>query len=238
VCSPATVDITNSAIIAGSTPGLTYTYWTDPQATIAYTTPSTAIAGTYYIKGTTVSGYFNIKPVTVVIDALPVPNAGSVQKLDYVFGTTLNANLNINETGIWSLVSGTGVFSDTTNPRTNISDLSEGDNILKWTVKTTVCPEVSDTVLILVNQFVIPTLITPNMDGRNDYFVLKGLETLGRTELQIFDRRGVQVYKNLDYDNSWNGVDYNKNPLPDDTYFYVIKTENGKSISGYVVIRY
>ena len=76
------------------------------------------------------------------------------------------------------------------------------------------------------------------MDGKNDYFVLRGLTTtLGKTELIIFDRRGAQVYKNLNYDNSWNGVDYNKNPLPDDTYFYVLKTENGKSISGYIVIR-
>jgi gliding motility-associated-like protein len=99
------------------------------------------------------------------------------------------------------------------------------------------CPPVGDTINITVNDFVIPTLITPNMDGRNDYFVLRGLSTLGKTELVIFDRRGAQVYKNMNYDNLWNGVDYNKNPLPDDTYFYVIKTANGKSISGYIVIR-
>ena len=41
----------------------------------------------------------------------------------------------------------------------------------------------------------------------------------------------------MDYDNSWDGVDYNKKPLPEDTYFYVLKSENGKSVSGYVVIR-
>ena len=45
------------------------------------------------------------------------------------------------------------------------------------------------------------------------------------------------VYKNMNYNNSWNGIDYNKNPLPDDTYFYVIKSSNGKSLSGYIVIR-
>jgi gliding motility-associated-like protein len=66
---------------------------------------------------------------------------------------------------------------------------------------------------------------------------LRGLIQLGKTELVIFDRRGAEVYRNRDYDNLWDGVDYNKKPLPDDTYFYVIKSENGKSISGYVVIR-
>jgi len=100
-----------------------------------------------------------------------------------------------------------------------------------------VCPAVFDTVNIFVHNLVIPTLITPNMDGRNDNFVIRGLATLGKTELIIFDRRGAEVYKNTNYDNSWNGVDYNKHPLPDDTYFFVLKPANGKSISGYIVIR-
>ena len=30
------------------------------------------------------------------------------------------------------------------------------------------------------------------MDGRNDYFVISGLLTLGKTELIIFDRRGAR----------------------------------------------
>jgi gliding motility-associated-like protein len=237
VCSPSTVDITNSSITAGSTPGLIYTYWTDSKATLPYSTPTAAVAGTYYIKGTTVSGYFNIKPVVVIIDSLPVPNGGVDQTLDYQFSTTLDATLSPDETGIWSLLSGSGYFSDSSDPKASISDLSVGDNLLLWSVKTAVCPEVSDTVVIIVNNLIIPTLITPNMDGRNDYFVIKGLASLGKTELLIFDRRGVQVYRNLNYDNLWNGIDYNKNPLPDDTYFYVIKTANGKSLSGYVVIR-
>jgi gliding motility-associated-like protein len=237
VCSPNTVDITNSTIITGSTPGLTYTFWTNATATIAYNTPTAATAGIYYIKGTTVSGYFNIKPVTVTVDQLPVPSAGLDQTLYYQFSTTLDATIINNETGIWSLISGSGNIYDSTDPKTLISDLSPGDNTLLWTVKSGICPVVFDTVNIVVENLVIPTLITPNMDGKNDYFVLRGLATLGKTELIIFDRRGAMVYKNMNYDNLWNGVDYNKNPLPDDTYFYVIKTSNGKSISGYIVIR-
>jgi gliding motility-associated-like protein len=91
--------------------------------------------------------------------------------------------------------------------------------------------------MIIVHDLIIKTLITPNMDGRNDYFVLEGLSTLGKTELIIFDRRGVQVYKNENYDNLWNGVDYKGNPLPEDTYFCIIKTVSGKKINGYIVIR-
>ena len=237
VCSPATVDITAAAITIGSTPGLIFTYWTDAGATIAYTTPATATAGIYYIKGTTVAGYFNIKPVTVIIDPLPVPNAGADQTLYYQTSTSLDAVINVNQTGIWSVESGSATFSNSADPKTTISDLSTGDNLLLWSVKTAVCPVVADTVNIIVKNILIPTLITPNWDGRNDYFVIMGLASLGKTELIIFDRRGAEVYKNTDYDNSWNGVDYNKHPLPEDTYFYVLKSENGKSLSGYIVIR-
>ena len=106
-----------------------------------------------------------------------------------------------------------------------------------WTVTNGVCPASSDTVVIIVGDMVIPTLITPNMDGRNDYFIIGDSGTKGKIELVIFDRRGAQVYKNLNYDNLWNGVDYNKNPLPEDTYFYVLKTKNNQSNTGYIVIR-
>ena len=66
-----TVDITAASITAGSAPALTFTYWTDAAATIAYATPTNATAGTYYIKGTLVSGCFDIKPVVVTTSASP-----------------------------------------------------------------------------------------------------------------------------------------------------------------------
>src|SRR5207342_753815 len=73
VCAPGTVDLTAAAITAGSTAGLTYTYFTDAAGTIALGTPNAvAASGTYYIRGTTASGCSDIQPVTVTINALPV----------------------------------------------------------------------------------------------------------------------------------------------------------------------
>src|SRR5260221_354671 len=72
VCSPATVDITAAAVTAGSTAGLTYTYFTDAAGTLVLATPNAvAVTGTYYIKGTTASGCSDIQPVTVTINAKP-----------------------------------------------------------------------------------------------------------------------------------------------------------------------
>jgi adhesin/invasin len=89
----------------------------------------------------------------------------------------------------------------------------------------------------MVHNLIIPTLITPNLDRNNDYFVIKGIETLGKCSLMIFNRWGAQVYKNDDYDNSWDGTDDKKNVLLEDTYFYILKSDEGMTFKGYVLIR-
>ena len=68
-------------------------------------------------------------------------------------------------------------------------------------------------------------------------FILRGIENLGKTELTVFDRRGFRVFETKNYQNDWEGLDYDGNELPEDTYFYTITTANGKSLSGFVVIR-
>ena len=162
---------------------------------------------------------------------------GRISLLQIHYTATLDAELGENEIGIWSVDSGTGVVSDTLDPKSEISNLSSGDNILLWKVISGVCPADTDKVTITVGDIIIPTLITPNGDTKNEYFVILGLETLGKTELVIFDRRGAQVFKNIEYDNKWNGVDYNENPLPNDTYFYRINSAKGRSLMVILLVR-
>ena len=71
VCSPGTVNITAAAVTAGSTAGVTLTYWTNAAATIPYTTPTAATQGTYYIKATSAAGCVDIKSVVVTVNILP-----------------------------------------------------------------------------------------------------------------------------------------------------------------------
>ncbi len=237
VCSTETADLTKPEITEGSDAGLIFTYWTDSLGTIAFDTPAAATAGTYYIKGTTTAGYYTIKPVNVTTDQMPVADAGPDQVLEYQFSTLLSAEPVEIGTGVWSLSSGTGKFSNAASAVTIVSGLSTGANRVSWTVTNGVCPAAIDYLTVTVKDLSIPTLITPDGDPYNEFFILQGLETLGKTELIIIDRRGVQVFKALNYKNDWNGLDSSGDPLPDDTYFYILKAANGKSLSGYIVIR-
>ena len=79
---------------------------------------------------------------------------------------SLEAVLGENESGVWSVDSGTGVVADTTDPESVVSNLSSGDNILLWIVTKGVCPADTDKVTIAVGDIKFPTLITPNGDTK------------------------------------------------------------------------
>jgi gliding motility-associated-like protein len=237
VCFPATIDLTAPEIKEGSTSGLTYTYWTNSQATAALENPTAAGNGIYYIKGTAASGYSDIKPVTVTVSQSPSANAGPDQVISNNFNSILEAELGAEESGIWHSDSDTIVFDDPADPHSTVSNLAAGENELSWIVTNGVCPADTDKVIITVGDLIIPTLITPNGDSKNEYFVIQGIENSSHTELTVFDRRGILVFQDSKYDNRWNGVDYNNKPLINDTYFFVLKLLNGKSYRGYIVIR-
>lgn len=238
VCTPETVNINSPDIISASSGSLTYTFWLNREATIPFTTPERASEGIYYVKVTNSAQCFDIEPIIVDVKEKPLADAGPDQELDYDFTAFMGASSpGQGERGSWSLYSGVGTITDPGNPRTRISDLEIGENIFLWTVTNDACPPSADSVKIIVKDLTIPTLITPNKDGRNDYFYLRGTDAFGPNELIIFDRRGVRVYHDPDYHNDWDGVDYNNRPLPDDTYYYVFKAGKGKPRSGFIMIR-
>ena len=116
VCAPGTFNLTLPAVTTGSTPGLSYSYFTDAPATNPYLTPLTAGAGTYYIVGTTgftcsdttaVIETVNPKPDVVITDptavcfpatvdlTLPAVTASSTPGLSFTYFTNAAATISI-----------------------------------------------------------------------------------------------------------------------------------------------
>jgi gliding motility-associated-like protein len=102
------------------------------------------------------------------------------------------------------------------------------------------CKDTSYITLTSPPPMQLPRVFTPNGDGTNDYFVVKGVEVYPNTEITIYNRWGNVVFTSSDYKNEWQGQGSSGN-VPDGTYFVVLnaKDENGVSIvlDGYVELR-
>lgn len=70
-------------------------------------------------------------------------------------------------------------------------------------------------------------MITPNGDGVNDVWIVKNILKYPNNEVRIFDREGRVVFNMNGYDNTWDGR-FNGNPLPEDTYYYILYFDSGK----------
>jgi gliding motility-associated-like protein len=81
-----------------------------------------------------------------------------------------------------------------------------------------------------------PGLITPNDDGKNDYFIINGINPKLDNKLLISDRWGRKVFEQTNYQNTWGGTDNNGKLLEDGTYFYFF-TNGSVEIRGYVEIK-
>lgn len=69
-----------------------------------------------------------------------------------------------------------------------------------------------------INPFFIPNVITPNGDGKNDRFEIKGIEKFERREITILNRYGDHVFESPNYNNTWDA-----HGLPSGTYFFVLR---------------
>jgi gliding motility-associated-like protein len=79
----------------------------------------------------------------------------------------------------------------------------------------------SDTVrVILDGALYVPNAFTPNGDGINDVFVIRGVD-IKDFELFIFDRWGLLIYETNNMDEYWDGT-YKGDPVQLDTYVWKV----------------
>ncbi|MFH1321867.1 MAG: gliding motility-associated C-terminal domain-containing protein [Bacteroidota bacterium] len=84
----------------------------------------------------------------------------------------------------------------------------------------------------------MPTGYTPNGDGKNDYFVILGIDAYPENNLVAYNRWGNLVYEKENYQNEWKGENLSGKSIPDGTYYVILTIKDaGIALTGYVDIR-
>lgn len=93
------------------------------------------------------------------------------------------------------------------------------------------CEQTSSFTVNYVSEtcFVIPDIITPNGDGKNDEWIIEGLELYPNVTVEIFDRWGKRVFYSRGYDTNFDGR-YNGKDLPMESYHYIIDLKDGSPV--------
>jgi len=82
----------------------------------------------------------------------------------------------------------------------------------------------------------IPNTFSPNNDHINDLWEIQYLDEYNSNHLRVFTRAGQLVFESRGLYKAWDGT-YKGNPLPMDTYYYIIEPGSGRDpVTGYVTI--
>lgn len=128
-----------------------------------------------------------------------------------------------------------GVITGANNPTLDITE----EGIYAVEVNDDGCIGGDDIVISFYanENCVITQGISPNNDGMNDCFDLQFLsDQSGPVELVILNRYGRIVFEQNNYSNQWCGQSDDGEDLPVGNYFYVIKLQNEKPITGYIYL--
>ena len=79
-------------------------------------------------------------------------------------------------------------------------------------------------MVYLDGSLYVPNAFTPNGDGHNDFFVIRG-EEIVKFKLRIFDRWGLQLFYSESMDLQWDGK-YHGGIVQIDTYVWNIEFED------------
>jgi len=131
---------------------------------------------------------------------------------------------------LWSY-SGTGstIFGNSNSIQIYFADDATSGNLTVAGYNNCGIGSVSENFLIEVNScdntptpgiVNIPNSFSPNGDGINDLFIIRGLTENSR--VMIYDRSGKKLYESANYQNDWDGKGNDGNSLESDTYWYVI----------------
>jgi gliding motility-associated-like protein len=93
-----------------------------------------------------------------------------------------------------------------------------------------------------LKEFLVSQVITPNNDGINDTWKIKGYTFSSKSSISIYNLNGVLVFQHLgEYHNDWGATTSRSGKkLDEGSYFYVIDLDGNKvpELEGWVLVKY
>jgi len=138
----------------------------------------------------------------------------------------------------WSWDFGNSLFSNLQNPTTTYT--ANGDYTVTLSITDQFgCPSTYSAIVRVSNVVteiaqLIPNIISPNNDGKNDIWRLDFINVFyPNAEIEIYNRWGELMFRSSPgYANAWDGS-YKGSPLPVGAYFYTIKLNDPKDTNVY-----
>ncbi len=121
--------------------------------------------------------------------------------------------------------------------------LNVGDNVITLIV-TAQDGVTKKSYTINVYRGISPTsitsnnILTPNGDGKNDFWVVKDIQLYPNNSVRVYDSAGRLVFGKKGYSNDWGGTLRDTgSPLTQGTYYYLVDLGTGENaIRGYINI--
>ncbi|UXX79204.1 HYR domain-containing protein [Reichenbachiella carrageenanivorans] len=94
----------------------------------------------------------------------------------------------------------------------------------------------SDDITITVNdQIEINNFISPNSDGKNDFWEIKGNWLMDNCQVSIYNNKSAVIYQSTGYNNDWDGTDHGKS-LPEGVYYYTVSCPDRNTQKGKITL--
>ena len=194
---------------------------------------SSSEAGTYTVTYTLTNGSCeDSSDQTVVIEAKGDADFYYSQEKYCKDLTDANPVAIVNGTPGGVFTSATVVFADATTGEIDLLRTDNGVHEITYTTPGT-CSDSQVFTLEVQEGCERPEAFTPNGDGLNDNYDLRGENV---AKLEIYSRYGKLVYSKDDYTNEWTGLDNNGTTLSNGTYFVVIQRKDGSTTTSYVYL--
>ncbi|MGD0709619.1 MAG: ice-binding family protein [Bacteroidales bacterium] len=154
----------------------------------------------------------------------------------YVSSTTTNGTYSPS-TGVWTIGSLNNGATDILTITATVN--STGDYVNTAIITGNELDPISINNVSVIETFpwyfFIPEGFSPNGDGINDLFVIKGINNYPANTINIFNRWGDKVFEASPYQNTWNGkctigLRVGGDDLPIGTYFYILNLGDGSDV--------